>query len=201
MGGIGGGKGRGILSHCQRVAMPLMRRNWLGQVCTGTAVWATLAGISASLVTDVAAQAPAQPLAPFASLMADSVDVRAEPGFDKPVSFAFKRAGLPVAVREQQNGWVRVEDTSGTSGWVAFDLVSRRRTAIVLPPPDGAAEPTRALRAASRSTSDVLAYLEPGVIVGVVACDGRACRITTSGVRGYVDQDHLWGVSAGETIK
>jgi SH3-like domain-containing protein len=34
-----------------------------------------------------------------------------------------------------------------------------------------------------------------------VSCDGRTCRITTSGVRGFVDQDHLWGVSAGETIK
>ncbi len=185
--------------------MPRMHQNRLGLVCNGIAVWATLAGIFASLTPQAAAQAQAQaqaqPLAPFASLIADSVDVRAEPGFDKPVSFAFKRAGLPVAVREQRAGWVRVEDTSGTSGWVAFDLVSRRRTALVLPPPEGAAGPTRALRAASRSTSEVLAYLEPGVIVGVVACDGRACRITTSGVRGYLDQNHLWGVTAGETIK
>jgi SH3-like domain-containing protein len=169
------------------------------------ALWAGLAGTLAGLPAYATAQAQtppaAQPLAPFASLVADSVDVRTEPGFDTPVSFAYKRAGLPVAVREERAGWVRVEDTSGSSGWVAMDLVSRRRTAIILPPPAGSAEPTRALRSAPRSTSDVLAYLEPGVIVGVVTCDGRACRITTSGVRGYVDQDHLWGVSAGETIK
>jgi SH3-like domain-containing protein len=181
--------------------MPRMRHRKLGLRCDRIAAWATLAGIFASSAPEAAAQTPVQPLAPFASLMADSVDVRAEPSFEKPVSFAFKRAGLPVAVREQRGGWVRVEDTSGSSGWVDYNLVSRRRTAIVLPPPEGAAAPTRALRAAQRSTSDVLAYLEPGVIVGIVACDGRACRITTSGVRGYVDQDHLWGVTAGETIK
>jgi SH3-like domain-containing protein len=143
----------------------------------------------------------ADALAPFASLMADAVDVRSEPGLDKPITFAFKRAGLPVAVLEQRTGWARIEDTSGATGWVSSDLLSRRRTAIILPPPTGAAEPARALRASTRSSSDVLAYLEPGVIVGVVSCDGRTCRITTSGVRGFVDQDQLWGVTAGEIIK
>jgi SH3-like domain-containing protein len=157
--------------------------------------------VPAELAAQPAAQPAPQPLAPFVSLLADSVDVRAEPGFDRPVAFAFKRAGLPVAVREQRAGWVRVEDTSGTIGWVAADMVSRRRTAIVLAPPAGTAEPARAMRAAARSTSEVLAYLEPDVVVGVVACDGRSCRITTAGVRGFVDQDHLWGVIAGETIK
>jgi SH3-like domain-containing protein len=161
----------------------------------------TVLNIPAELAAQPAPQPVSQPLAPFVSLLADSVDVRAEPGFDRPVTFAFKRAGLPVAVREQRTGWVRVEDTSGASGWVAADMVSRRRTAIILAPPAGAAEPARALRAAARSTSEVLAYLEPGVVVGVVACDGRSCRITTAGVRGFVDQDQLWGVSAGETIK
>jgi SH3-like domain-containing protein len=167
--------------------------------CSTRVLWAGLAGLFTGMA--VSAQDAPQPLAPYASLIADAVDVRAEPGFEKPVAFAYKRAGLPVAVREQRAGWVRVEDTSGSSGWVAFDLLSRRRTALVLPPPVGATEATRALRAAPRSTSDVLAYLEPGVIVGIVSCDGRTCRITTSGVRGFVDQDHLWGVSAGETIK
>ncbi len=137
----------------------------------------------------------------FASLVSDNVEVREAPGFDNAVTFVFKRAGLPVAILDQRPYWVRVEDTTGTKGWVSADMLSRRRTGIVLPPPQGANEPARALRSSARSTSDVLAYLEAGVVVGVVSCDGRACRITTSGIRGFVDQDHLWGVAAGETIK
>jgi SH3-like domain-containing protein len=185
--------------------MPAYLQNWLSKGCAKLPLWVALVCIFANFATEAAAQAPGQtlghPFAAFASLVADSVDVRPEPGFDKQIAFAFKRAGLPVAVREQRAGWVLVEDTTGTRGWVTTDLLSHRRTAVVLAPPAGAPEPTRAMRAASRSTSDVLANLEAGVIVGVVACDGRTCRITTSGVRGYVDQDHLWGVNAGETIK
>jgi SH3-like domain-containing protein len=160
-----------------------------------------LASIFLSWAAAQSSVVAAQALGGFASLLADSVEVRGEPGFDKAITFVFKRAGLPVAVLDQRQDWVRIEDTTGTSGWVNADALSRRRTGIVLPPPSGAAEPSRALRTSPRSTSDVLAYLEPGVIVGVVSCDGRACRITASGIRGFVDQDSLWGVAAGEMIK
>jgi SH3-like domain-containing protein len=140
----------------------------------------------------------AQPAAEFASLVSDHVELRSTPGADKVITLVFKRAGMPVKVMEERNEWARIQDAEGTGGWVAASLLSRRRTAVVLP---AIADATRTLRAAARSTSDVLAYLEPGVIVGVVACDGRTCRITTSGVRGFIDQDHLWGVGEGETIK
>ncbi len=106
-----------------------------------------------------------------------------------------------MQVLEERSEWARVQDAEGTSGWVPANLISRRRTAVVLPAPAGATDVSRAMRAAPRSTSEILAYLEPGVVVGVVGCDGRACRITTSGVRGFVDQDHLWGVGSGETVK
>lgn len=160
-----------------------------------------LASVYLSCMAGPINDSAAQPLPGFASLVADSVEVRAEPGFDKAITFVFKRAGLPVAVLDERKDWVRIEDTSGTTGWVAADMLSKRRTGIVLAPAAAAGEPARGLRAAARSTSNVLAYLEPGVIVGVVSCDGRTCRITTSGIRGFIDQDHLWGVTAGETIK
>jgi SH3-like domain-containing protein len=143
----------------------------------------------------------AQPAPAFASLVSDHVEVRGAPGSDKTVTLVFKRAGLPVQLLEERSEWAHVRDAEGTSGWIVANLLSRRRTAVVLPAPAGAADATRAMRAAARSTSEVLAYLEPGVIVGVVACDGRSCRITASGVRGFIDQDHLWGVGNGEAIK
>jgi SH3-like domain-containing protein len=137
----------------------------------------------------------------FASLMADNVEVRGEPGLEKPITLVFKRAGLPIAVLERRGNWARIQDSEGATGWVAADAISRRRTALVLSPAVGSGETSRALRSAARSTSDALAYLEPGVIVGIVECDGRICRITASGVRGFVDQQSLWGVSPGESVK
>jgi SH3-like domain-containing protein len=150
----------------------------------------------------VAYSAQAQPApAGFASLLTDHVDARREPGVDKPITVVFNRAGMPVKVIEQTKDWARIQDVEGVGGWVPADLISRRRTGVVLTPPPASAEKTVPMRATERTGSAVLAILEPGVIVGVVSCDGQACRITTAGVRGFVDQSQLWGVAAGELVK
>jgi SH3-like domain-containing protein len=137
----------------------------------------------------------------FASLLTDRVEARREPGADKPVTVVFSRAGMTVMVVDQAKEWVRVQDIDGVGGWIPVDLMSRRRTGVVLPHPSTTAERTIQMRASERAGSAVLAMLEPGVIVGVVACDGQACRIATAGVRGFVDQSQLWGVAAGELVK
>ena len=133
----------------------------------------------------------------FGSLMTDRVDVRATPGFDKTVTLQFKRAGLPIAVLEDGKGWLRVQDADGATGWVAADLVSKRRTALIIANPGE----TISVRGSERAEAEAIAILEPGVIVGIVSCDGRVCRISTVGNRGYVDQTRLWGVADGEVLR
>ncbi len=135
----------------------------------------------------------------FGSLMADRVEARQGPGLDTPVAVVFNRAGLPVAVVEQAKEWVRIQDSDGAGGWVQTGLVSKRRTALVLA--SRGPESAVALRSGDIIGAGVTAYLEPGVIVGVISCDGRVCRITTAGVRGMVDQSQLWGVAEGETVR
>ena len=145
------------------------------------------------------AQSAALPVIGFASLKTDRVDVRREPGLDKAVTVVFRRAGLPVQVLQDAHGWHRVQDADGTTGWVPSDLVSKRRTALVLAGAESGG--TVALRSSSRAGADAVAYLEPGVIVGLVGCDGQGCRISAGGVRGYVEQRMLWGLAAGEIIR
>ena len=148
------------------------------------------------------AHAQAVPAAGYGSLMTDRVDVRRAPGLDKPITVVFRRAGLPVEIVEQTKGWQRIRDAEGSTGWVPVELVSKRRTGLVLAQSDGGANNGAvALRVSERAGADAVALLEPGVIVGVVSCDGRVCRITTSGVRGIVDQGQLWGVGEGEIIR
>jgi len=160
-----------------------------------------VAGLVLGCWTNAEAQTAKHAEPHYASLMTDRVEVRPQPGFDQPVAVVFRRAGMPVRVIEQVTGWRRVEDREGARGWVPADLVSLRRTAVILVPSGAPGDASVALRASDRPGGDPVALLEPGVIVGLVACDGRACRISTSGVRGYVDQRQLWGVAENEVLR
>ena len=164
-------------------------------------VGSVIVGLAGGLA--VAAQAQIAPrFEPgYASLMTDRVEVRRQPGYDQPVAVVFRRAGMPVCVAEQAKGWRRIQDRDGATGWVPESLLSLRRTAIVVALPGAGALAPVTLRGSDRSGGDPVALLEPGVVVGLVTCDGRVCRISTSGVRGYVDQKHLWGVGEGETVR
>jgi SH3-like domain-containing protein len=172
---------------------PTILSCWMGRLA-----WATAMAVVSA--TAAPAQSPG-PVAGYASLIADRVEVRREPGADKPVAIVFSRAGLPVAVTRHADGWALIQDSEGAGGWVRAELLSRRRTAQVLAPSSPSADKSVPLRSADRIGNAILAYLEPGVIVGIVSCNGRACYITASGVRGLVDQVSLWGVAEGETIQ
>ena len=134
----------------------------------------------------------------FGSLMTDKVEARASPAADGKVLVIYKRAGQPVQLFERVGQWRRVQDQEGTDGWVRADLISRRRTALAIAARAG---DQVAVRAAEQADADAVALLEAGVLVGLLACDGRYCKVTASGLRGYVLQNQLWGAAAGEIFK
>ena len=53
----------------------------------------------------------------------------------------------------------------------------------------------------ARSNADVVARLEPGVVVSVKACDGDWCEAQADGVSGWVQQSEIWGAYPGEAFK
>ena len=171
----------------------VVRRNQIRRVvrCLFTTV-----GLMLALSEPALAQSVASTDATYGSLKADRVDVRSAPGLDQPVAFVFRRAGMPVALLESAKGWQRVRDSEGAIGWVFADLVSRRRTALVLPA--AKADGQVAIRSTESVGSAPLAYLEPGVVVGIVSCERDTCWISTSNIRGVVDRRQLWGAGEGD---
>ena len=88
----------------------------------------------------VAQSAPATPQAGngaqiprFVSLKSDRVNLRQGPGTEYPTAWVFRRAGLPVEVIKEFEGWRQVRDAEGTTGWVSGAMLSGRRTAVILP--------------------------------------------------------------------
>ena len=46
-----------------------------------------------------------------------------------------------------------------------------------------------------------VAQVEAGVLASIINCDGRWCRVSVGGYRGYIEQAKLWGAYQGEVIK
>jgi SH3-like domain-containing protein len=144
------------------------------------------------------------PVPRFVSLKADRVNLRQGPGTEYPTAWVFRRAGLPVEVIKEFETWRQVRDSEGTTGWVASTMLSGRRTAVVLPweiRPGKIAPPLTALRSDDSEGAAAIAELEAGVLASIISCDGRWCRVSIDGFRGYIEQAKLWGAYQGEVIK
>lgn len=143
------------------------------------------------------------PVPRFVSLKSDRVNMRKGPGTDYPTAWVYRRAGLPLEVIKEFEGWRQVRDADGASGWVLQSFLSGRRTALVLPweIKPGAAVPKVALRGNDSERARPVAMIEAGVIANLSNCDGRWCRVSIDRFQGYIEQKKLWGVYEGEALK
>jgi len=143
------------------------------------------------------------PVPRFVSLKSDRVNMRNGPGTDYPTAWVYRRAGLPLEVIKEFEGWRQVRDADGSAGWVLQSFLSGRRTALVLPweIKQGSPTPKVALRRDDSERSRAVAMIEAGVIANLSTCDGRWCLVNIDKFQGYIEQKKLWGVYEGEVLK
>jgi SH3-like domain-containing protein len=143
------------------------------------------------------------PVPRFVSLKSDRVNLRNGPGTEYPTGWVYRRAGLPLEIVKEFEGWRQVRDAEGVTGWVLQSFLSGRRTGLVLPweRKAGKPPPVVPIRSSDSERSHVVANVEAGVIADLHTCDGRWCRVTVDDYSGYIEQKKLWGVYEGETIK
>lgn len=126
----------------------------------------------------------------WASLAAPEVNMRVGPSERYRIDWVYHREGLPVKVIRLQQGWRLIEEPDGTQGWVFNQLLSLRRTAIVIG--DGEAS----LRELPEDGANLLWKVEPGVTGRLAECREGFCELEIDGRIGWIAQDRLWG--AGE---
>jgi SH3-like domain-containing protein len=170
-----------------------------------------LAGAAAGAWAQADKEAPApeagaggQKAVRYVSLKADRVYLRQGPGTEYPIAWVFQRAGLPVEVIREFEVWRQVRDASGTVGWVHSSLLSGRRTALILPweVKEGQKQaPLATLRDDEHERARAVAQVEAGVLVSIISCENRWCRVSIGDHRGYIEQAKLWGTYPNERIK
>ena len=125
------------------------------------------------------------PVPRFVSLKTEGANGRHGPGLEHRIDWIYDRAGLPLMVTGESGPWRRVRDPDGAEVWMHAQNLDQRRTVYV-----GQAT---ALRRAARGNGEVVAYLAPGVIGAITACEGDWRRVAVGGRVGWVENDALWG--------
>lgn len=143
------------------------------------------------------------PVPRFVSLKSDRVNLRSGPSTDYPTAWVLRRAGMPVEVIKEFEGWRQIRDSDGTTGWVLGSMLSGRRTALVLPWEIKAGKPMPevALKDDDKDDARPVAMIEAGVVANIRGCDKRWCAVVIGEFKGYMEQNKLWGVYPDEAIR
>lgn len=84
--------------------------------------------------------------------------------------------------------WRKLRDIEGEEGWMHRSLLSSHPSAIVT----GAAN--QPLHHSSK-LDNIIAYIEPGVIVEIQECQELTCLVDADGHQGYIAKELLWGAA------
>ncbi len=133
------------------------------------------------------------PLPRFAALRSDDVNLRAGPGTRYPISWVYKRRGLPVEIEREFDVWRLIRDADGTEGWVHEATLTGRRSLLVI-------GGERVLREAPADNAAIVARAGPGVVGRISDCDGTWCHIQIGSREGAIRISDLWGVAPGESV-
>ncbi len=136
------------------------------------------------------------PVPRYVSIKSDRVNVRVGPSRDHDIAWSFVKSRVPVEIIQEFENWRRIRDWEGNTGWVFRTLLSGYRSALVTPWAD--ANETTPLRSAPGPNEQIIAYMEPLVLAGVLECDDGYCRISGKDFEGWVDQTRLFGVYPDE---
>ncbi len=123
----------------------------------------------------------------WASVKAETLNLRAGPGRDYPVRWIYHRVGLPLKVIRVHEGWRLVQDPAGDEGWVTANLLSKERGGIVI------GKGLAAIRAKPSDGAQTRWNAEPGVVGEIEDCEAGWCEIDIGGRRGFIRADRLWG--------
>lgn len=129
----------------------------------------------------------------WSALRASDANMRVGPGRDYPITWNFRRAGVPVEVLREWNVWRLVRDPDGATGWMDRAMLGGERTLMVV-------RAVRPLHARPDVAAPVVWRAAPGVTGRAVMCAGLWCRLEVDGRAGYILRAHTVGTYPNESI-
>jgi SH3-like domain-containing protein len=130
----------------------------------------------------------------YVSQRADKAYLREGPSFAHRVLWIYRHRGTPFAVTASYDVWRRVRTADGTEGWMSANMLSDRRTVVVIG--------NGRVQIHTKPDGGKLAGLaDSGAVANLRACQPRLCEITAPGIDGWIDKARIWGVGADEVFR
>ena len=130
----------------------------------------------------------------FVSLSAEVVNMRAGPGMRYPITWVYRRFGVPLLIMAEYESWRKVRDAEGTEGWMHRSLLSGRRMAMLR-------TDIGELRKAPKDEAPVVLRAEAGVIGKLLGCQGAWCRMELNETRAWVPRGDIFGALPNEQFE
>jgi len=141
------------------------------------------------------------PVPRFVSLKSQRVNMRIGPGKQFKVVWLYLKKGLPMEIIQEYDNWRKVRDPEGNEGWILHSLLSGKRTIIVNPGETDKAAGIVDMHNDVSAEAEVIARVEPGVVMEVKACQDQQCLVSAEGTTGYMAKKFIWGVYPDELIE
>jgi SH3-like domain-containing protein len=175
------------IARCLAVAAAMAMMGFVraGALALGFALAAAETGAAS---VEPRAEETAGALPQFISLRAPEANLRRGPGDEFRIDWVYRRRGLPLVLLDRFGNWRQVRDPDGATGWMHRNMLSSKRTVMVM-------GDLRALKDKPEAASRTLAFAEPGAIGDLERCEAGWCRVDFPGPgqAGWIEADALWG--------
>jgi SH3-like domain-containing protein len=114
--------------------------------------------------------------------------MRSGPGRKYPVIFEIRQKGYPLKITAEFNNWRKVITSDKLTGWIHTQLLSSFKTGIILD--------TILLKKTPSEKSKAKAKLLPKLIVNIIKCDLKWCKIEIVKEKthsGWIKKKSVWG--------
>ncbi|MBD5404969.1 hypothetical protein HDR59_00275 [bacterium] len=133
-----------------------------------------------------------KPLPRFVALKSDKVNTRVGPNVKYPIKYLYVRKFMPVIVVNEYYGWYQIKDIEGDLSWAHRDNFTVKDYAMVK-------SNNINLYKKARTSSEILARVDKGVIFLVDKCEKDFCKVKTNynnkKFEGYILQSELYGIN------
>ena len=130
----------------------------------------------------------------FASLKASETHLRGGPGYEYPVEWKYHIKAYPIQIIDEYGLWRRIKDVDGVEGWVNKQMLSGKRTAVII-------DPAAKLNRRPVADSPFIAQAQKGALVELISCDPKWCKVEGNHLSGWIIKPKIWGIEADEEIK
>ena len=123
----------------------------------------------------------------FLTTKYEEANVRNGPGIKNLIIYKILQKGYPLKIIGVFENWKKIEDFNGRIGWISNSQLSSEKFAIVT-------ANRGYIHMFPDSTSKLTAEAHKGVILSIIKCKKKWCKIIGKGHQGWIKRAVLWGI-------